>query len=115
MPKKSSDQLLIETATTVRIMNERLFGGVGQADGGALHFIMNQHRELADTLNKNKQELLDKIDATKQATEAEIDKVKDTYTILDRKVTRWSGALAAFEFVIMTGLTWMGIHYHGRG
>lgn len=115
MPKKSTDPLLIETATTLRIMNERLFGGPSQPDGGALHFIMNQHAGLRKQLDANKQELLDKIDAKKAETDADIDGVKQNFQDLDLKVSRWSGAITAIQFLVITGLTWMGVHYHGRG
>jgi len=115
MAKRSTEPLLIETATTLRIMNERLFGGPGQPDGGALHFIMSQHKDLRKQLDDNKQELLDKIDAKKAETDGDIKSVQQDFKDLDHKVTLWSGGLAVLEFLIVTGLTWMGVKYHGRG
>lgn len=115
MAKRSTEPLLIETATTLRIMNERLFGGPGQSDGGALHFIMNQHADLRKQLDANKQELLDRIDTKKAETDKDIDGIKQNFQDLDLKVSRWSGAITAIQFLVITGLTWMGVHYHGHG
>lgn len=120
MTKKSDNALLIETATTVRIMNERLFGNNGES--GAFHFMQNQHTVLAEKLDANKKELLDKIDTVKadlqenidikkKETDEDIKSVRTDYTDLDRKVTRWSGAIGVIQFLITSGLVFAGIKY----
>jgi hypothetical protein len=120
MTKKSDNALLIETATTVRIMNERLFGNNGE--GGAFHFMQGQHEILSGKLDANKKELLDKIelaktdlqdkiDEKKKETDADIKMIRDDQTTLDRKVTRWSGAIGVIQFLITSGLVFAGIKY----
>jgi hypothetical protein len=111
--RRGADPLLIETSITLKNMNERLFGGPGQPDGGALHYIMNQHEKLSTKIDANKQELLDKIDSKKKETDAAIDAVKEDFTNLDSKVNRWSGALGALQFCLLTGLTYLGVKHHG--
>lgn len=101
MTKKTSDPLLIETATTLKIMNRNLFGGDGQV--GALHYIMEQHKELSAKIDTNRQELLDRIDAKKDETDKKIEVVKS-------KVTWYSGGIAALGTGVTLFLTWLGVH-----
>lgn len=110
--RRSADPLLIETSITLKTMNERLFGGPGQPDGGALHYIMNQHEKLSTKIDANKQELLDKIEDKKKEMDATVDAIKDDVTKLDGKVNRWSGAIGAVQFCIATGLTYLGVRHH---
>ena len=63
MPKKTDNALLIETATTVRLMNERLFGD-GSADSGSLarlYALIEKHNEdaLANLKSHAAQDVVD--------------------------------------------------------
>ena len=118
----SNTILLIETATNVRNMNERLFGGIGQPDGGALHFIMNQHKELATRLETNKQELLDRIESTRGELRAQIDGkqietdaavkvVSDAQIALDRKVNHFTTVAATVNTIFLGAMAALGLYH----
>jgi hypothetical protein len=118
----SNTILLIETATNVRNMTERLFGGVGQPDGGTLHFIVNQHKELATKLETNKQELLDRIesarselrvqiDAKKTETDAAIKTISDAQIALDRKVNHFTTVAATVNTIFLGGMAALGLYH----
>ncbi len=112
--------LLIKTSTIVDGMNTRLFGANG--DGGAIHFILEQHRELAGKLEENKHELLTKIETAKndlsqkletRSTEVEskVEDLRKDHTDLDKKVTGWSYVGTALQFLIMAALAAVGLKY----
>jgi len=111
--RRSTDPLLLETSITLKTMNERLFGGPGQPDGGALHYIMGQHEKLSTKIDANKKELLDKIDDKKKEMDEAVAAVKEDCAALDGKVNRWTGAIGAVQFGIMAGLAYFGIKHHG--
>jgi hypothetical protein len=98
--------LLIQTSTILDSMNTRLFGLNG--DGGAFHFIMEQHKELDKKIEENKEKILEKIELRVKNTEEKVERIRTDYTSLDRKVTRWSGAITATQFIIGLGLTALG-------
>lgn len=68
----TKDRLLYETAVNVKNISERLFGGSGQPEGGALNYIMEQHKELARTIENNKKELLEKIEGVARQTATDL-------------------------------------------
>lgn len=107
----TNDALLVETATTLKIMNERLFGGVGQADGGALHFIMGQHEKLAARMEVNKQELLDRVDTKKAETDLAVKTVADAQSMLDRKVTRFTTVAATVNTLFLGAMAALGFYH----
>ena len=76
MPKNEDTKILIETATQLRIMNNRLFGGEGEH--GALPFLFEQHKGMQDKVDTLKTELMDKIEETRQNLTNSIDTKKES-------------------------------------
>jgi len=108
-----NNKIIIETALNVKNMSERLFGGPGQPDGGAIHFIVAQHKELSEKLESNKQELLEKIDAKKAETDTAIEKVEKDQQDLDSKVNRVVTAGVTVNAIAGLLLAWLGVrHQH---
>lgn len=110
----TNDALLVETATTMKIMNERLFGGVGQADGGALHFIMSQHEKLATRMETDKQELLDRIDVKKTETDLAVKIVADAQNMLDQKVNRFTTVAATVNTLFLGAMAALGFYHRAH-
>jgi len=126
--------LLIETAANVRNMSERLFGASG--DGGAIHFILTQHKELAEKMEHNKQELLDRIESTKKDLQGSIDGTKkelqtsidgnkektdeaittvdDKHDALNVKVNWFAGGIATLGVVLTSFLALFGIYHRSH-
>lgn len=102
------EKILIETSTTVRIMNQRLFGGDGQM--GALPYLNEQHRAIVQKLDTNKQELLDRIDDKKAETDEDIKTLTEEYNKLDRKVNWFAGGITALGTAASFLLGW-----HNKG
>lgn len=127
MPRKDDfhddhKELLVKTATTVELLNTRLFGGDGQK--GAIPFILEQHMDLAKQLDSNKHELIerieekkdqlmDKIDKTKQETDADIKVIEEKHESLNGKVNWFAGGIAALGTAATMIMTWFGIHHKG--
>ncbi|MFZ1974739.1 MAG: hypothetical protein WAU89_17970 [Candidatus Acidiferrales bacterium] len=131
MPRKSATEakqdinqtLLVQTATNVQNMSDRLFGANG--DGGAIHFILTQHKELAEKMEHNKQELLDRIDGTKkdlqtsidsnkEKTDTAIQKVDDKHDSLNTRVNWFAGGIATLGTLITFLLAAFGIYHKVR-
>lgn len=109
----NNDALLIETSVNVKNMSERLFGGPGQPDGGALHYIMTQHTELAKRLEENKTELIAKIESVKTSHGEEVAAVQKKQEDLDRKVNTVTTAGITVNAIAGIFLTWLGLRHHG--
>jgi hypothetical protein len=107
----ANDALLIKTATTLQLMNERLFGGPGMPDGGAIHFIMGQHRALEEKMEENKKEVLEKIDEKKKETDECVEKVEKKQDDLEAKFNRIiiTGSVLNSMFIGM--MAWLGWHH----
>jgi hypothetical protein len=117
-PQDDNQELLIKTATVVDGMNTRLFGANG--DGGSIHFILEQHRELSGKLETNKQELLTKIESVRtdlskkmdmQNTDLEgtVRDLRKDHTDLDKKMTGWSYVISVVSFLGMAAMTALGL------
>lgn len=92
------------SATEMRNLTQRLFGGDGQL--GAMPYLIEQHKEVTKKMDDNKTELLDRIDtakedlskkmvAQKEDTDKDIEKIQGKHNKLDKKVTWYSGGIAA--------------------
>jgi hypothetical protein len=110
------NDLLIKTATTVDLLNTRLFGGDGQI--GAIPYMFEQHKQLTEKLDGNKEELLEKInikkdelvekiEEIKKDTDVDIKEVMDKHDKLNSKVTWYAGGITALWSAL--GL-WFGFH-----
>jgi hypothetical protein len=108
-------------ATQLQNLNERLFGANGQT--GALPFLVQQHKDVAQKLDDTKTELLNRIDtakedlstkmgAQKEATDADIEKVDKKHNKLDKKVTWYAGGIAAIGGLLGVALTLLEIFHH---
>jgi hypothetical protein len=86
MSKKNDNALLIETATTVKLMNERLFGD-GSPDSGSLarlYALIEKHNDTA-------------VAALKEHTAQDVvdfKSVNDAVNKVDKKVVWYSGGIA---------------------
>lgn len=107
--KISNQELLIKTATTVELLNTRLFGGEGQV--GALPYILEKHEDLVQKLDVNKKELLDKIEAKKAETDKDIEDIREEHHKLDVKINWFAGGLAALGSAATFVTAWMGLHH----
>jgi hypothetical protein len=107
----------------MRLQNARLFGGDGQP--GAIKFILDQHKELAEKLDINKTELLTRIDATKtdlmltietkkDATDATIKELAEKHAVLDKKMTRVMTVGATVNAMFIGALGILGIYHRGH-
>jgi hypothetical protein len=108
-------------ATEIKNLNERLFGGNGAP--GALPILYEQHRTVAQKLDDNKTELLNRIDgvkedisnkmvAQKEATDKDIEGLEKKHNKLDKKVTWYSGGIAVLGTVLTAALALLGIFHH---
>ena len=115
MPRKDSSddqrELLIKTATTVDLLNTRLFGADGQV--GALPYILKQHEEISAKLDRNKQDLLDRIDKKKEEIDADVKDLQEKHNNLNIKVNWFAGGLTALGTAATMVMSWVGLHHKG--
>lgn len=116
MPRKDDfhddhKELLVKTATTVELLNTRLFGADGQM--GALPYILKQHEDMSAKLDKNKQELLDKIDLKKKEIDTDVDELRKDHNNLNIKVNWFAGGLTALGTAATMVMSWVGLHHKG--
>ena len=89
----ANHDLLVETVTTVKLLNTRLFGGDGQV--GALPNMLQQHEKLTAQLDTNRQALLDRIDSKKKEIDEDVKALAEKHESLNIKVNwflnNWPG------------------------
>ena len=125
-----SSSLLIElvkgqqaAATEMRLQNARLFGGDGQP--GAIKYILDQHKELAEKLDANKHELFTKIElvktdigdrmvSQKKDIDSDIKEVRDAGLDTDRKASRAITIGATVNAVFLGALAFLGVYHRGH-
>lgn len=103
MSKKADNELLIETATTVKLMNERLFGD-GSADAGALaklYTMLEKHNDAAIQALKDH--------AVEDTTNFKT--VADSVADVKMKLNWYAGGIAAVGAVGTLILGALSIHF----
>lgn len=86
MSKKTDNALLIETSTTLKLMNERLFGD-GSADSGSL-------ARLYALIEKHNDAALENLKNHAAQDTADFKAVNDAVNKVDKKVVWYSGGIA---------------------
>jgi hypothetical protein len=108
------------SATALELQNKRLFGGDGMP--GMLPAIIQQHKDLGSKLDTNKDELMARIESTKNdlqikidlkktETDASVKVVADAQIALDRKVNHFTTVAATVNTIFLGAMAALGLYH----
>ena len=125
LPADSHGDILVQlirgqerSATALELQNKRLFGGDGMP--GMLPAIIDQHKQLAQKIDANKDELAGRIEAAKtdlsnkmteqkEAVDEDIKAVDDKYNSLNVKVNWFAGGISTLTTAAGLVLGYIGL------